>query len=244
MSDERKILLVLGASSDVGVELIRRVAVNYDVILAHYCYNSDNLEELKNAIGEKMVLLQSDFSNKENVQKFIIEIEEKNFLPTHIVHFTASKCKNFKFPKLKINELENDIQTSLCSLITVLQEFLPKMAKKKKGKIIVMLTAYTKNIPPKYLSQYVTVKYALLGLVNSLAVEYADKGITVNGVSPEMMETKFLSEIPDLIIQQNAAASPLGRNLTVNDVMPTFEFLLSDAANCITGQNIAITGGK
>lgn len=99
-------------------------------------------------------------------------------------------------------------------------------------------------MPPKYLSPYVTVKYSLLGLVKALAVEYADFDITVNGISPEMTDTKFLSEIPELIVQKSGMDNPLGRNLSVEEVVPTFEFLLSDGADCITGQNIAITGGK
>ena len=77
-----------------------------------------------------------------------------------------------------------------------------------------------------------------------MAVEYAGKGITINGISPEMIETKFLSETPELIVKSNARENPLGRNLVVGDVVPAIKFLLSDQAGCITGQNIAITGGK
>ena len=59
-----------------------------------------------------------------------------------------------------------------------------------------MLTSCTTNIPPKYLASYVTSKYALLGLVKALSNEYADKGIRINGISPSMIETKFLENIP------------------------------------------------
>ena len=118
------------------------------------------------------------------------------------------------------------------------------MAKNKYGKILVMLTSCTTNIPPKYLTSYVTSKYALLGLVKSLANEYSDKGIKINGISPSMIETKFLKNIPELLVQQNAMNSPTGSNLCVDDVIPMFEFLLSDKSNSITGQNIAITNGN
>lgn len=107
-----------------------------------------------------------------------------------------------------------------------------------------MLTSCTENVPPKYLSPYVTVKYALLGLMKSLAAEYAEKGITVNGVSPDMMETRFLSEVSDIIVEKSAMTSPLGRNLTVQDAVPAFEYLLSDAAAAMTGQNLVISGGR
>ena len=118
------------------------------------------------------------------------------------------------------------------------------MAKNKFGKIVVMLTSYTTNIPPKYLASYVTSKYALLGLVKALANEYSDKGIKINGISPSMIETKFLQSIPELIVKQNAMNSPTGSNLSVDDVIPMFKFLLSDESNSITGQNIAITNGN
>ena len=118
------------------------------------------------------------------------------------------------------------------------------MAKNKYGKVVVMLTSYTTNIPPKYLASYVTSKYALLGLIKALANEYADKGIRINGISPTMMDTKFLQSIPELIVKQNAMNSPTGKNLSVEEVTPMFEFLLSDKSAAITGQNIAITNGN
>ena len=80
--------------------------------------------------------------------------------------------------------------------------------------------------------------------MKSLAVEYASRGITINAVSPEMMETKFLSDIPKLIVEQNAKESVLGRNLYVEEVISAFEFLLSDNANAVTGLNLKVTGGN
>ncbi len=106
-----------------------------------------------------------------------------------------------------------------------------------------MLSAYLLGVPPKFQSPYITVKYALLGLMRNLAAEYAAKGIMVNAVSPDMMETKFLSELPDLIKEQSAKNKPLGRNLFVEEVIPTMEYLLSSGSDVVTGQNIGVTGG-
>ena len=79
--------------------------------------------------------------------------------------------------------------------------------------------------------------------MRNLAAEYAPKGITVNAVSPDMMETKFLSELPELIKEQSANKNPLGRNIYVDEVIPTIEYLLSSGSDVVTGQNIGITGG-
>ena len=125
----------------------------------------------------------------------------------------------------------------------ILQKFIPKMSKNKYGKIVFMLSAYLLGVPPKFQSPYITIKYALYGLMRTLASEYASRGITVNGVSPDMIETRFLSEIQEVIIKKNAEQNPLGRNMTVKDVIPIIDYLLSDKAEAVTGQNIGITGG-
>ena len=56
-------------------------------------------------------------------------------------------------------------------------------------------------------------------------------------------KTKFLSELPDLIIEQSAKNNPLGRNIYIDEVVPTIEYLLSSGSDMVTGQNIGVTGG-
>ena len=99
------------------------------------------------------------------------------------------------------------------------------------------------NIPPKALTQYTTVKYALLGLVRSLASEYSDKNIQINAVSPSMVETKFLDTIDEKIVELNAYNHPLKRNAKVKDITPIIKMLASNESDYINGINIPITGG-
>ncbi len=239
-----KVLLVTGASSDIGVSLINKVNKDYEYIIAHHNSDANNLVELKEKLGEKLILIKGNFKDEGATYKFVEDIKEIGKIPTHIVHLPAGKIENLKFPKLTWDKFQDDLNIALRSLVIILNSFLPIMAKNKCGKIIIMLTSYTTNIPPKYLASYVTSKYALLGLLKALANEYSDKGIRINGISPSMIETKFLKDIPELIIKQNAMNSPTGKNLSIDDVVPMFQFLLSEEADSITGQNIAITNGN
>lgn len=242
---DKKVLLVLGASSDFGMKLISDVANQYEVILAQYFHDSEKLKKLKDNLKEKLFLFQSDFSDEDSVKHMINEIINLGYMPDHIAHFSAPKAFNEKFLKCNWSYFIKEIEISLRSLVEVLHAFLPSMVKNKYGKIVLMLSSYTIDIPPKYQSPYVTTKYALLGLMKSLSVEYIEKGITVNAVSPAMTETKFLSEIPELIVKQNAYLNPCKENLCVEDVIPSFVYLLSDGADAVTGQNIGVTyGGK
>jgi len=239
-----KVLLVIGASSDMGEALIESTYENYSVILAHYRTMNEGLQVLKERLGEKLVLLQADLSHEEQVQGLIHEISEMKLIPSHIVHFPAPICNNQKFHKIKWNVFQEEMDISLKSLILILQSFMPKMAKLKYGKVVLLLSFVIDGMPPKYCSNYVMTKYALLGLMKSLAVEYADKGITVNGVSPAWVMTKYIDNQPDFLVEQNAQLSPIGRNLLVSDIVPSINWLLSDGADCVNGQNISITCGR
>ena len=114
----------------------------------------------------------------------------------------------------------------------------------KFGRVLFIQTSYTIGCPPKNTAAYVMAKSAIGGLVKSLAVEYAKFGVTVNCVAPSMMETNFLKDTPDLIVQAAAADNPMGRNATPEDVVPAMAFLLSDEAGFITGVTLPVTGGS
>lgn len=235
-------ILITGASSDLGDHLIRSIADEYEYILAHYNHSKGQIEKAVKLYGEKIVPLQADFANKSSVENMIADIGQERY-PDHIVHLASPKFHVQKFHKEEVSAFEMEYMAAVQSMIQILKVFIPVMAKKKYGKIIFMLTSNVVGMPAKYQTCYTTCKFALLGLMRGLAVEYADKGICVNGISPDMIETKFLSDIPDLMIAQNAERSPLKKNLSVQDVIPALKFLLSDASEMITGINIPITGG-
>ena len=241
---DNKILLVTGASSDVGSLLINKVADNYENVLTHYRDTKSKIEELQERYGKKIIPLQADFSRIESTQKLIDEIKEREMLPDHIVHLSSGKVHNLQFHKQMWENYEREINTSLRSIVMICQQLIPHMSKQKYGKIVFMLSAYLFGVPPKYESPYITTKYALLGLMKNLAAEYAPKRIMVNAVSPDMMETKFLSELPALVKEQSAKNNPLGRNILIEEVVPTIEYFLSDASDVVTGQNVGVTGGR
>lgn len=245
-----KILLITGASSDVGVSLLKKIYRDYSVIYLHYSHMNDKLQEaideIKSAQSSdtlQIIPVCADFGTMDGVYALIEEIKGTGILPNSIVHLPAPKLYNKQFNK---DNTENfDIAWQICvrSITEILHAFIPNMAKQKYGRIVFMLTSSTLGIPAKYQASYVTAKYALLGLMKALSAEYSDRGITSNGISPDMMETKFLAEVPEMIIEKNASNSPIGRNIRIEEIIPVVEYMLSDSGASMTGQNIGITGG-
>ena len=97
------------------------------------------------------------------------------------------------------------------SAVALLQRFLPKMAKMQHARVVFVLSSVTHGMPPKFMFIYMQMlKYARLGLMRSLAAEYAAEhaSVRVNGVSPSMVETQFLQRIAEVAVQMSAAANP------------------------------------
>jgi 3-oxoacyl-[acyl-carrier protein] reductase len=118
------------------------------------------------------------------------------------------------------------------------------MAKLPRARVVFVLSSVTRGLPPKFMSMYTVVKYAQLGLMKSLASEYAGTNVTVNAVSPSMIATQFLSRLPELAVQQAAAGSPRGRHATPEEVVGAIAFLLSPDAGYLSGAEIPITAGS
>ena len=80
--------------------------------------------------------------------------------------------------------------------------------------------------------------------MKALAAEFADKGVTANGLAPYMMQTKFLENVADITIEQSAKANPTGRNANPADIAPVLAMLLEDETSFMTGAVIPVTGAS
>lgn len=239
------VFLLLGGSSDVCCAFLRRHAWQKDDrIIAQYFRSKDALVTIQSEIPAQMELRQADFCDAVSIEAFAAYLRAAQVVPTHILHMPAVPIENQRFTEVAWQDAERQLVVQCRSLLDVLHVVLRPMAKAKKGKVVIGLSSCTLNVPPKYLAPYVMAKYALMGLGKALAAEYAPKHITVNMVSPSMMETKFLAHIYDGVPQKSAADNPMKRNARPEDVAELVEYLFSDTAGFVTGSNIPVTGGE
>ncbi|MCM1251765.1 MAG: SDR family oxidoreductase [Clostridium sp.] len=239
-----KTVLITGASSDLGMAYIAKYGAAYTHIIAQYRNKNEEFNALLETYGDKMMPIQADFSKKEEVESFVEKVKCSGDVPTHVLHLASLPAKSIRFYKSGVDMYQEMMQVCVYSIMEILKAFITQMSKQKYGRILFMLSAYTTIPDPKYEAPYTVSKYALLGLMKSIAAEYAAKGITANGISPQMIETKFIKDIPELIIEQHKMASPSGRILQKEDILPMMQLLLSDEAAGVTGENISITGGN
>ncbi len=244
--------LIIGASSEVGMAFIRLLenkvgagqAPEKIQVTVHYCSHDDELRALEKQCPHLVFeYLQCDLSDKEQVEALALELEKKE-APQAFIYLAAGKMKYEKLKKMELGGLDRAYQIQVRALARISQAVLPAMAKRKSGKNVIMLSECTLGMPPKFMAEYVTIKYAALGLMRSLSLEYADKNVNVNGLSPAMMETKFLSEIDSRFIEMNAAGSVKKRNATVEEAAQAIAFLVSGGSDYMNGVNLNLSGGN
>ena len=241
---KRKYLL-LGGSSDICAAFLRKHSWSAeDEIVAQYNKHADSLRKIAREIPAKLIVQSADFSSLDDTKAFADFLQEHTFVPTHILHAPAIPIQNQRFIEIEWKEAEQQFNVQCRSLYLILQTVLPKMTKAKTGNIVVVVSSYSLNLPPAFLSAYVMAKYALMGLVKALAVEYASKQIRCNMISPSMIETKFLANVYDGVVEQTAKRNPSRRNASPEDAANLIEYLFSEQNTFMQGANIPLTGGE
>jgi 3-oxoacyl-[acyl-carrier protein] reductase len=242
----KQIYLITGASSDIGVNFIETLAQTGQnaTVIAQYNSSKDQIIRLSKEIKNlKIYPLQCDLSDKIAVTDFVDTILTNFSCPTHILHIAASKFNYCKVKNIDISDMEKQMQISVYSLAQIAKVFVPQMKRMHTGKIVAVLSAFVLGVPPKQMTPYITTKYALLGLLKSLAADCAGYDVCINGISPNMIETKFLSNIDDRIIQMTANASAMKRNIRLEEVVSGINYLLSESSSYLNGVNLNLSGG-
>lgn len=243
--NNREILLLLGASSDVGRALLKRLDGNPLTVYAIHRDSGAKLEALRSQLRTVEILpIRADLASEDEVSALAAKLKAGYALPTQIVHLAAPKLRLIRFKDVRWPDFEAEISVQLRSIVMLLSELLPAMSKRRAGKVVFVLSSAVWNVPPSAMSHYVTAKYALKGLMRALAAEYASKGLCINAVSPSLMETAFLEKLPARFAQIIAAQSPRGRNTSVEEVVGVIQFLLSEQATALTGVDFPVAGGS
>lgn len=240
-----ELVLITGASSDIGLALSRNLlSSSADTKLITHCFRgAARLEELAAEFPGRVIIMPADLTDADAAGDLATRVLGECGVPTGVVHLPALRPAPERFTKWKWPLFEQDFTVQLRSLVTLLQTLLPRMAKLDRARVVLILSSYVHGVPPRYLAQYTVIKYAQLGLMRSLAAEYASSPVRINAVSPSMVETQFLQDLSDLTVQGAAAAHPLGRNAVPQDVIGAIQFLLSPASDYISGVALPVAGG-
>lgn len=232
-----KIALVTGSSRGLGRDIALRLAGITSGVAVHYKNNRKAAEEVVRKIRDQGKLggfFQADLTKEKEAVNLVKRIKEKfGKIDILINNFGPILVKPWE--KVTALEWEHILRGNLWSALFCLKAVLPGMRERGWGRIVNLgysraeqLVAFP-NITP-----YAIAKTGLLVLTRTVASSEAHAGITVNMVSPGLVEGGILPADKNI---------PRGRLGKFEDVSRAVLFLVSEEGNFITGTNLIIAGG-
>jgi 3-oxoacyl-[acyl-carrier protein] reductase len=240
MESERQTVFVSGASRGIGAAIVRCLAgAGFDIWL-NYHTSQDSAEILKaeiEAMGQSCTLLPFDVADEQAVSVALEPLLEED-VPFAFVH-NAGFARDTILPMMRRDEWDSVIDVHLTSFFILARLFSKAMISKRRGRII-SIASVSGETGQAGQANYSAAKAGLIGASKSLARELARRNILVNVVSPGLIETDMVKDLP---LDKIMPLIPMNRMGTVEEVAGVVRFLLSKDADYITGQVISVNGG-
>lgn len=240
----KKVALIIGGSGGIGDAAAKHLLKDGMQVCSTYFQNKGSIDRLQSEFGENSISSYGcDVREESNVKTTIEQILEK-FKKIDVVVFAASiPLKHKRILDLEWNDVYEHVELQLKAMLFVMKFLREQIRSKHKTKFIVLSTEACIGAPPKGLAHYVTAKYGAMGFSKAMAVELVQYGCTVNMISPGMVDTALLKDMPHKLIEMTAHNNPLKRIASPDDIASVVSFLASDEADYLNGVNIPVNGG-
>lgn len=232
----KKRALVTGGSGAIGSAICRLLAADDFDVIVHANRHAEAAERLAAEIGGCATAF--DVIDAHASLAALESLLEAG--PIQVLVNNAGVHDDAAFPGMKREQWERVIAVALDGFYNVTQPLSLPMIRTRWGRII-NITSVTAEIGNRGQTNYAAAKGALHATTRSLARELASRGITVNCVSPGLIDTPMSAGAFDEATIRRLV--PLQRAGTPDDVAHAVAFLASDAASYITGQILSVNGG-
>jgi glucose 1-dehydrogenase len=249
-----KNVLVTGGTSGIGQATAVRFAEHGANVAINYPTTSDEAagttEQMHTCLrkvrqhGVRDVLVQGDVSSEDDVVRMVREAVERLGGLDILINNAGIQIAR-PSEQLAGDELDQVLAVNLRGSFLCAREAIKRFLAAKKPGVVINVSSVHELIPrPNYLS-YSISKGGMGNLTRTLALEYARRGIRVNGVGPGATITPINRAWTDDPIKLDTVAShiPLGRPGTADEMAGVCAFLASDDAAYITGQTVFVDGG-
>jgi 3-oxoacyl-[acyl-carrier protein] reductase len=237
-----RIAIVTGASRGIGRAIAQMLAARGAVVVA--AARGDNAAGTVAAIreaGGRAEPATVDVSDAAAVEAMVSAVLERHGRVDILVN-NAGIARDQLLLRMKRDDWDQVIATNLTAAFICVQAVLKPMIKQRAGRII-SISSVVGQMGNAGQANYAASKAGLIGFSKALAREVASRHITVNVVTPGLVDTDMTKAITDKAQTDWASAIPLGRLGTPDEIAAAVCFLASDEAAYITGQVLAVNGG-
>jgi 3-oxoacyl-[acyl-carrier protein] reductase len=244
---ELPVAIVTGGVRGIGGAIARRLSREGYLVVAAYRANHEAANSLVAAItaeGGRCLAIQADVTQDESLDRLVSTASALAGPVRVAVNAAIGEFANLPLDQLEWRQFAAHLDTQVRAVLNLAKCVYPLMKEAGGGAIVNLLSQVVHNTPPKGMADYVTAKYALMGLSKALAAEWASDNVRVNMISPGLARTELTQNYGDRVFRMEALKTPLGRLVDPADVAEAVSYLVGAGAGFVTGVNLLLTGGQ
>ena len=235
-----KKVLILGGSSDIGIETIKLFLSNNFLVYAHYSKNKKDLKKIKN---KNLTLIQSDFKkiNNQNINNTLTKKFNQSFdIFINLIGFIDNKG----FENTNLKEIQTSLKINALIPVLIQQRIIKKMIAKNYGRIL-----NCSSIGVKFGGGHNSFNYSLskhcMEFIPNKFKEWSRKNVLVNNLRIGVTNTKIHKKMKkSLNLKKRIRLIPIQRMATSTEISNYIYNLVSQKNSFMTGQTITVSGGE
>ena len=235
-----KTALVTGATGAIG-GAIARALHGQGATVALSGTRRDALDALAAELKDRVHVLPCDLADKDAVEALVPSAEEK-MTKLDILVANAGVNRDNLFVQLRDEDWDNVIAVNLTATFWLTRAAVKTMMRRRWGRVIGIssIVGHTGN-PGQ--GNYTASKAGLVGMLKSVAAEYAKRNVTANCIAPGFIATPMTDALNDKQREAILSKVPAARLGTPDDIAAAAVYLSSNEAAYVTGQTIHVNGG-
>ena len=240
--ENRKIILVTGASRGIGRDIAYTLAKDGNKVIANYNNSENKALELKNELNNLNIdidIFKADVSKRADIKKMVEYIISK-YGKIDILINNAGISQTKLFTDITDEDFYNIINNNLYSVFCTTQEVVKYMISQKNG-CIINISSIWGLVGASCESHYSISKAGIDALTKSLAKELGPSNIRINSIAPGTIQTEMDKEISDDEWNEIINQTPLRKRGLPKDISKCVRWLIEDEFT--TGQIISPNGG-
>ena len=235
-----KTALITGASGGIGGATARALHAQ-GATVAISGTRKDALDALAATLGTRVHVLPCDLSKPEQVEKLVPDAEMA-MKQLDILVCNAGITRDNLLVQMRDQEWDDVIAVNLSATFRLARKAVAGMMRRRFGRVIGITSVVAVTGNPGQ-ANYTAAKAGMIGLMKSIAREYAKRGVTANCVAPGMVATAMTEKLNDKQREVILSSVPAARLGTPDEVAAAIVFLASNEAAYVTGETLHVNGG-